>query len=339
MSQHGCVRLASVLALAALVLGSPVWGQSGSETIADFGALGQGVGTYVNTDAAFMGAYLGDSVAVGPNACVPTAVINGLTYLQQYQLLTYANDPFTTSPDAAAQVNAMAQSMKTFNTTRAGANGWTNVGGSLVPSAFNGLKSYLTANPAPTVGIKGQVAPATPAGWSAKSLSDATLDPYVAGTNVAGATPTAQFLADALNENDGVEIGIEWGSYSGATFTGRGGHFLTLQAINMTGGSGTISFFDPWGLGTGSPANTNALVNATVALTNGFLYVTYPTDLAGSSDDPTDSGPLDSDFPQQMLGWDGQTGRIDVAMVEFVPEPTALAMMPLLALIVRRRRR
>jgi hypothetical protein len=40
-----------------------------------------------------------------------------------------------------------------------------------------------------------------------------------------------------------------------------------------------------------------------------------------------------------MLGWDGQTGRIDVAMVEFVPEPTALAMMPLLALIVRRRRR
>ena len=326
----------------ALAISSISYGQSASETMNYFGSLGQASATVTNTNAAYMGVYNQYSVAIGPNACCPTAVIGGLTYLENYDNVTNDTDPFTTSPNSAAQINNLATAMNTYNTTNSTGNPmWTNVGGTLIPSSFNGLQSYLSstgANPAPTVTISGQVSPSTPAPLLQTSLANTAAGTYNAGTNVANVTPTAQFLANALAANDGVEIGIQWGSYSGTTFTpmNGGGHMLTLQSINMSGGTGTIDFYDPWGPGTNA-GTTNGYVFATVSTVDGFLYVTYPITWTGG--DLDNSG---NTSPFEAIGAStGQTGRIVYDMVEAVPEPTSgvLAVAGLLAGSRRLRRR
>jgi len=297
------------IGLTAVVLcsfASDVRAQSGSETLSDFGYLGQG-------NAAVNG-----SQAVMNNSCVPTATANGLSYLENY--FNFSLDlpsPFTTSPNNYAAVNSLQGLMG------------TTALGTTVNGLFNGLQSYLMpggANPAPTVSISGQYSSTTPGGWFSGGING--------GLNVAQASPTASFLANALNANDGVEVGIQWGAYSGNTFTASGGgHMLTLYSINLgVSGSGTIGFIDPWGTGTGNNAGTSAtVVNATVQLVNGFLYVTYPIDFTGP--DPADTTGTDG---TTQLGHNGETGRILVDAVEAaaVPEATttiagALLLLPL----------
>jgi hypothetical protein len=325
-----------ILSAAVVSATSAVHAQSASENTALFGGLGQNLANVTNTNAAFMGVYNSVSVPIGPNACVPTATINGLTYLENYQASVNLPDPFTTSPNSQAQINAIATNMNTYNTTNlAGMPPWQDSGGTLIPSAFNGLQTYLTSNPAPTVKISGQVSPSTPAGFVQTNVANASAGTYNPGTNVASANPSAQFMANALNANDGVEIGLEWGFYNGSNgwvATG-GGHFLTLQAINITGGNGTIDFYDPWGTGSG-PGNTNGYVAATVSTINNFLYVTYPITWTGGDSDTSLLG------PGEALGGDGDTGRIDVVAVEAVPEPASIGLLILTgsALTIRRRR-
>lgn len=311
---------ASLLLLACVSTGRS---QSGSETLSYFGALGQGNGgvTYVNPNYA-------NSVAVGPNACVPTATANGLAFLENYA--NFGLDipsPFTTTPNAYPQVNNLAAAMGTFNTTKSGAGGWTNLGGTYTTSMFNGLQNYLGtggSNPAPTVSISGQYAGGTPATWFTGTFNK--------GLNLANSTPSPAFLAGALNANEAVEITLEWGSYNGNTWNALGGgHEVTLNSINMASGSGTIGFIDPWGSGVGSNPGTDGVnVNGTVSLVNGYLYVTYPITVSGP--DPTDNNPGD------VVGSNGETGRIDVAMVEAIPEPSTwlLGSAVLFLLIARR---
>lgn len=331
---HIWLRSAMVLC-AMLAIPSVGRAQVGSETINYFGNIGQASATVTNTNATYMGVYLQYSVPVGPNACVPTATIGGLTYLENYQNVTNDTDPFTVSPNSATQLNNLATSMSTWNTSNTGANPWTNVGGTSVPSTFNGLQSYLSAtgaNPSPQVQISGQVSPSNPAGFVAISPVNQTAGTYNAGMNIANVTPTATFMANALNANDGVEFGIQWGSFSGNTFTpSGGGHFLTLQAINVVSGTGTISFFDPWGVNANTPSTTNGFVSATVTTVNGFLYVTYPITWTGGDLDTSNNA-----NPSEMMGANGQTGRILTVMVESTPEPAsgmiALAGFALLGL-------
>jgi hypothetical protein len=131
------------------------------------------------------------------------------------------------------------------------------------------------------------------------------------------ANPSAAFLANGLNNNYGVTMTIQWGSYSGATWTASGGaHELTLTAINIgEGGSGTMSFIDPWGNGVGSDAASAGVnVNATVSTVGGKLYVTYPITWAGDGDTNPD--------PTYGVGGDGETGRIIGDMIMAVPEPS-----------------
>ena len=84
------------------------------------------------------------SVAIGPNACVPTATAIGLSYLENYLNVTDDTDPFTTSPNSYAQGQRRSDGHgKSYNTTKSGAGGWTNVGGTLVPSIYKLPANYL----------------------------------------------------------------------------------------------------------------------------------------------------------------------------------------------------
>ncbi len=166
------------------------------------GSLGQGGATYVN--AALPNPPLGNpsayqpySVAVGPNACVPTSTANGLTYLENY--MNYTLDlpsPFSTSPNAFGQVDDFAQRQQTFNLTKTDgmpAENYSDLGGTYTTYMFNGTRSWLDANnPAHNVTMSGEVATGTPGSWIQGA--------YAADTNVAAnTTPTAGYLAGLLN--------------------------------------------------------------------------------------------------------------------------------------------
>ena len=295
--------LAAAIALAAGLAVGPAFGNiTGTEDLTYFGMLGQG-----NT-----GITVSNPDPIQPNACVPTATANGLTYLENYaNFVRDEPSPFTVTPNNYAAVNALATAMGTKDTLING----NDVGGTQTYPQFNGLQNYLSAggaNPAPSVVISGQISPSETAGFLGTG-------PLQAGMNVANVTPTATFLASALNANDAVEVGIEWGSYSGNVFTASGGaHELTLQSINLGTGSGTIGFIDPWG-NASSAGSTAASVSATVTLEgDGFLYVTYPITWTGGDGDTN---------PGDAFGSGGQTGRIIDAAVQAVPEPTSLALL------------
>ena len=322
------------------VIASTARGQVASETLSYFPLLGQG-NTGINYVNPNLGATYGPfSVAIGPNACVPTATAIGLSYLENYLNVTDDTDPFTTSPNSYAQVNAVATAMGTYNTTKSGAGGWTNVGGTLVPSIYNGLQNYLAnggANPAPSVTISGQYSPyLTGSTYMQTSVTNATAGTFQPGMSLANVTPTATFLANALNANDGVEIGIVWGSFSGTTFTPIGGaHELALDAINLSGSSGTISFIDPWGNATSPGSSGYSVVSTSLSVVNGFLYVTYPLAWVGDGD------PNNNPNPFEAFGANnGQSGIIVTDMVEAVPEPATVGLMGFVAmgLLIRRSR-
>jgi hypothetical protein len=276
--------------------------QTGSETLSYFGTIGQG-------NAAIVAANGQD---VADNACVPTATANGLTYLENYY--NFALDepsPFSTSPNTTTQVNNLITAMQT---TRDGTQ---------TDNEFNGLVSYLSptgANPSPSVKVTGQYSPLTPGGWLAGTG-------FPAG--VANVNPTVSYLANALNANDGVELGIQWGSTSGGTFTpSRGGHEVTLQSIsfNPTSDTGSITFIDPWGTtqtdggGNRHAGGTAEVVGDTFSASlsvdqNGLLVITYPLPYDGLNA-PQDNGTAIGDQT-------GQVARILDDTVEYVvPEPS-----------------
>lgn len=276
--------------------------QSGSENASLFGTFGQGNSAIVDVS--------GQSVA--NMACVPTAIVNGLDYLQNYESSIGNTGPLTTAP-GYSDINELINS-SFMDTTASG----TGIG-----DAANGLASYIGAtgpNPGPGMAIYGQyttLGTFAPASWYTGIPAPA----------FANQTPSASFLADALNANDAVEFTVVWGSRSanGTYLVNGGGHELTLQSINLANNS--ISFFDPWGnsqiTATATNAGTSAvLYTANLSVQSGFLTVTYPTNgpAATMEPDPNEEG---SNDPGDA---NGQIGYIVADMVETVPEPAPLSV-------------
>jgi hypothetical protein len=312
--------------------------QSGSEDASLFSTFGQ-----LNAGVTVM-----NGILIGTNACVPTATVNGLGFLEDYQLSIGQPDPLSFSPTYTS-VNNLATAMQTFNNNiyryyNAATNfiywsyvpndpnappSWAfyttqaNVGGTYTTSMFNGLQTYLSLagnNPAPTISISGQVAAGTPGGWISGAFNP--------GMNVAmNTTPTAGFLADALNANFAVELTLEWGVFNtnGAWLSYGGGHEITLESINMTNTTGTMQFLDPWG-------NSAVQTLGTLLLTNGYLFVTD-----SATNDPFDYLEATNYFLDDFDGTNdvvalppgdlgGLVGRIDVDMIESVPEPSTYSL-------------
>jgi len=239
------------------------------------------------------------------NSCAPTAVANGLSYLQAYGYST-DNNPFSTSPNNYATVNALQTAMQTDPVyATSGAN------------ALSGTQNYLIANPTtPTV---------------------AAYQNYI---------PTPQALANVLNQNDGVQLGILWSTVanpiiSGNSFTPmNGGHFVSLDAIDMAAGSGTIGILDPWGTGT---PNGSGGFNAGTSPTQDSLDVTTVNIAAGGINalpagtylEVTYANPIPpiGDFPSLPAGtaYAGAGGTGLIALDQFetlasVPEPSSLVI-------------
>ncbi|HTY89077.1 MAG TPA: hypothetical protein VMB80_16645 [Candidatus Acidoferrum sp.] len=316
-------RQAGLVALG-LVIASVARAQSGSENTGLFSTLGQ-----LNA-----GVTVANALNIQPNACVPTAVANGLAFLENYQLSIGQPDPLSFTPTYAS-VNNLATAMGTYNNTyyqyydagnnlvytsvnvrndaAAAALGAvsfatrSNIGGTPTTWMFNGLQSYLGAggaNPSPTVSISGVVGGATPAGWLRGAFNP--------GMNIALNTiPTAAYLANALNSNFAVELTLEWGVFNGNVWTSQGGHEVTLDAINLgNAGTGTIQFLDPYGTSAG-------FINGTLTLNaDGYLYV---SEQAAA---PADFNPSDLQDSEPGAVTPTLYGRIDVAMIESVPEPS-----------------
>lgn len=290
--------------LLSLSIEGVVFAQSGSETLGFFGNLGQG------------NASVNGSQALKNNSCAPTAVANGLTYIENYFASVSRPDPFTTSPNTYTQLNNLQTAMG------------TGTGGTPLNTLWSGLTNYLSAggaNPAPTLSLFGQqdLATVTGLGWGSQA----------GATNV---IPTASFLANNLNANNAVMLSIEWGSFSGNTWTPvGGGHEITLQQIDI--GGGTIGFIDPWGPGVGNNAGaTSASVSGTVTTVAGYLYITYPITIAGGADPADQTG---TDGTTLIGANNGETARV-IADTVVTPEPTCvvLTLVGGIGLLMRRRR-
>jgi len=223
------------------------------------------------------------------------------TYYQYYDA---ANNLVYTSVNARNDAAAAALGAVSFATR-------PNIGGTPTTSMFNGLQSYLSAagaNPSPTVSISGRIGGATPASWLPGALNP--------GMSIAQNTiPTAAYLAGALNSNFAVELTLEWGVFNGNTWVSQGGHEVTLDAINLGNmGTGTIQFLDPYGTSAG-------FMNGTLSLNaDGYLYVSEQTAAPPPDDNPADLQDSEPGTTAALLG------RIDVAMIESVPEPSTGAL-------------
>jgi hypothetical protein len=312
--------------------------QSGSELTTLFDTSGQ-----LNAGVTNM-----NGILIGTNACVPTATADGLGFLENYESSISQPDPLTSSVNNYIAVNALATAMQTFNNNIYrfyGVNtnylGWSysnanppanwafytvqpNVGGTYTTSMFNGLQTYLSAtgaNPAPTISISGQVAGGTPGGWISGTFNG--------GMSIALNTiPTASFLANALNADDAVELTLEWGTFNtnGAWLSYGGGHEIDLESINMTNTTGAMQFLNPWG-------NSAVQQLGTLILTNGYLYMTEAT-----NNTPFDYNEADDYYNDSFDGTNdvvalapgdagGLVGRIDVDMIEAVPEPATYSLV------------
>lgn len=179
----------------------------------------------------------------------------------------------------------------------------TTVDGTTDPNQLKALQTYLGTN-APSVSVSQQT----------------------------GNGPTGTTLANALNANKAVELGVTWGD--GTTFT-NGGHELTLVSMSLTGGSGTMTVLDPWGNGVGNNAGSSGvyemLTVSTLSLTaanlagydavGNYLEISYPLTVSGPDDTFTADGTT-------ARGGNGQIGIIDAATIEtIVPEPTSFAVL------------
>ncbi len=302
----------------ALLLNAPiVQAQSGSE---DYSIVtGQPNGQLLGQ----INASVNGGQAVQNMSCVPTATADALSYLAAYQEVTYDTTPFTVSPNTYTAVNALQSDM---NTTARGTSTTAQV---------NGLNTYLTTdNPAPTVTISGQVSQLETSG----TVPGYGSGNFAAGANIQTANPTASFLANALNANDAVEVGILWGTVSGNDFYPSGGeHELALNQINLNAGS--IGFVDPGGT-SGIQQNGAVLSTMNIAGWGSFLYITYPLLISGpdylvpddlnlqNSQDLVDPDPNATAFGVN----DGETAIIIDDTIEAVPEPSTIALLAIGAL-------
>ena len=207
---------------------------------------------------------------INENACVPTSTAEGLAFLQYYQtdVLDHPS-PFGTSvlnfSDTAEIpiINGLATAMGTQQNDPNGPYGTT------YPGRINGTTSYLSAtgaNPSRAYVVGGQYAanysPAASIGNTVKSSMQAN--------------STSLFLANALDQNYGVQFSLLWGGLDDGTYTkGQGGHQVDLEAIsyNTKTGTGTISFIDPYG---GDDIVNASLTKVTGGAYSGDIYVTYP---------------------------------------------------------------
>jgi len=245
--------------------------QTASEPLSDFGTLGQGT-TGVN------GINVVNGLNISPNACAPTAVDNGLTFLQNY----FAAPIFSQNVNSYATVNALATAMGTANNNYwvyqnngNGQLGYVNANGGGVPNAYVGftyVKTLLNVG-----GTAGQNI------YSGTTTYVPTINPWQTTPGMAPVSygqdfnPTASLLYNDLKAKDAVELGILWGNnQAGQIVPSGGGHFVTLQSITMNGNTGTMNIIDPWGASTlaGGPGTTATKVQLTYTVQNGVLAIT-----------------------------------------------------------------
>jgi len=243
-------------------------------------------------------------LSLGPQACVPTSVAQGLSYLENYQLSVGNADPFTVSPDNNTAVKNLAAVMSTRNDPTV----TPKLLGTFYPNRVNGTTTYLSpggANPSTAYVVAGQYL----SGYSAAASIGPTKQ------NTMQANSVASLLSSGLNAHDGVELAILWGSLDTTTDVYRqsmGGHFVTLQSIdyNAAKGTGTIDFIDP---------NDATLYDGTLTkTTGGNLYITYgapvPAD-DGEEEEDVAGGWEDGGVPPGQLG-----GIISNDLLEAVPD-------------------
>jgi hypothetical protein len=292
----------SASTVAMMLIGQKATAQtySGSETESLFGTLGQN-----NT---------GVTAADRSVACVPTSVVDGLMYLNNvYESASGGKSAFGDGTPTYTTVNSLATSMDTTASV-----------GTYYGSEVTGLENYLSAtggDPSPKVAIAGGQYVSSLVGTGVPSGLSKVVD---------NTTPTAAFLASALNAKQSVTIWIQWGSYSGTTFKASGGvESVTLVSISSSGGSGTASFLDPWGTGTVSSTATASLQsNVKLSTVGGYLFLaasgsSNPTGTAGSAPYPA------GDCPPPT----GICGRIVADLsVCLVPEPSTYVAGVLLLL-------
>ena len=237
---------------------------------AQVGQLGQNntAVTYANPDP------------VGPAACAPVSVANGLTYLDNL----YGGNVFSSNPNSYATVNSLAQAMGTAYDSVS----W--VGGTSFANEVAGLNQYLatSVNPGYNASIVGGQ-------YVSTSADGGTVLGNVTGlpANVVNAVPSVSALSSDLNAHDAVEAWIQWGTYNpGLTvFTPLGGlHSVTLTAISGS----SISFVDPWGDGTTSATESASTITTGIQTSvDGYLYMPsqFPSDEVGHEIyDGTDAG-------------------------------------------------
>jgi hypothetical protein len=279
---------------------------SGSEPQGSFGAtlLGQG-GAAANQNA----------------SCAPTSTANGLSYLYNVNPGAFAGG----SPNNFATVNGLSADM---GVGPRGATYGTATG------IANGAATWLAAND-PAISVSGQYAPATANNTYSQFLLGS---PVAVGANIQQAVPSAVSLASYLNSKDGVELGLQWGTLSGtgtsSAFTaGNGGHFVTLQSINLSFDStlglydGSITYLDPWGdPKNATPSNTGQFVTGSlILLSSGYLDVyniaaqTTPTAEENSEDALTTD---EFGVPAGLAA-----GQIMVDLVESTPDGGTTALM------------
>jgi hypothetical protein len=225
---------------------------------------------------------------IQPNACAPTAVLNGLIYLQNYWVGLGNANPFDITQNAIGNVDTLATDMGTANnnyivvsnqTTKVVSSVLKNTGpypanGTVLTTA--GGTKYTVLRTAYNVG--GTSGPNIQTGLGTYLNAVDTTAPFVSyGQNV---DPTAAFLAKVLTDHDAIELGIIWATnnLAGTKLSpSGGGHFVTLQMISMTTATkGSAVLIDPWGASTalGGPGATASKITVQVGVQNGVLAIT-----------------------------------------------------------------
>ena len=218
-------------------------------------------------------------------ACVPTSVANGLTWLEN----TYSvPNLLQSSPEESGYptVNTLITDMG----TTAGA-------GTSFANEVAGLSTYLGPtgqNVASQVSFSGQVSGG------------------VAGYNqIQNSYPTAMYLYNALVANDAVEFWINWYNPTTQQFANTS-HSLTLTGIsfNAGNGTGTLSFTDPFGTGSGAVTIASATFQTITSGGTSYLYINggYTGGAANNGLDPDNS-------------IRSSVGAITTDLVEAAPEP------------------
>lgn len=248
----------------------------GSEALSEFGSFGQGNA----------GINVANTLNIQPNACVPTAIADGLIFLENNQVADGHTDPFNVSQNNINVVNQLATLMGTEN------NNFTKVTNS-AGKAFYYKNQYNGTAPGTQINAPGGpyyvVKTYYNVGGTALANMKPNLNTYLDTVNpstlptiytsATANVSSAYSLAQALNLNDAVQLTLTWGTNNATTgkFVATGGaHEVDLQSIDFTNAtSGIIGLVDPWGAtqAGGLPSGTANYISAGVTLTNGGLYI------------------------------------------------------------------